>query len=134
MHEGSEKILHWFHQTFHTPRAKQTVQQFVSDCIVCQHNKTEHLHTAGLLQLLPIPDQIWEDISMDFIEALPKMGGKSVILTMVDHLSKYAHFIPLAHPYSARAVAHKFFSEIVKLQGLPKSIVSDRDVVFTSIF
>jgi hypothetical protein len=109
-HEGSEKILHWFHQTFHTPRAKQTVQQFVSDCIVCQHNKTEHLHTAGLLQLLPIPDQIWEDISMDFIEALPKMGGKSVILTMVDHLSKYAHFIPLAHPYSARMVAHKFFS------------------------
>jgi hypothetical protein len=71
---------------------------------------------------------------MDFIEALPKMGGKSVILTMVDHLSKYAHFIPLAHPYSARTVAHKIFSEIVKLHGLPKSIVSDRDVVFTSIF
>jgi hypothetical protein len=133
-HEGSEKTLHRFHQTFHTPRAKQIVQQFVSDCTVCQRNKTEHLHPAGLLQPLPIPDQIWEDISMDFIEALPKVGGKSVILTVVDRLSKYAHFIPLTHPYSATTVAHKLFSEIVKLHGLPKSIVSDRDVVFTSRF
>ena len=60
---------------------------------------------------------------MDFIEAFPKIGGKSVILTVVDRLSKYAHFIPLAHPYSATMVAHKFFSEIVRLHGLPKSIV-----------
>ena len=66
-HEGSEKTLHRFQQTFHTPRAKQTVQQYVSDCTVRQCNKTEHLHPAGLLQPLPIPEQIWEDISMDFI-------------------------------------------------------------------
>ena len=102
--------------------------------MICQRNKTEHLHPAGLLQPLPIPEQIWEDISMDFIEALPKVGGKSVILTVVDRLSKYAHFIPLAHPYSATTVAHTFFSEIVRLHGLPHSIVSDRDVVFTSRF
>ena len=66
--------------------------------MICQRNKTEHLHPAGL-------DQIWEDISMDFIEALPKVAGKTVILTVVDRLSKYAHFIPLAHPYSATTVA-----------------------------
>ena len=71
---------------------------------------------------------------MDFIEALPKVGGKLVILIVVDRLSKYAQFIPLAHPNSATTVAHKFFSEIVKLHGFPKSIVSDRDVVFTSRF
>ena len=64
---------------------------------------------------------------MDFIEALPKVGGKSVILTVVDRLSKYAHFIPLAHPYSATTVAQKFFSEIVRLHGLPRSIVIDQD-------
>ena len=63
-----------------------------------------------------------------------RSGGKSVILTVVDRLSKYAHFIPLAHPYSATMVAHKFFSEIVRLHGLPKSIVSDRDAIFTSRF
>ena len=71
---------------------------------------------------------------MDFIEALPKVGGKLVTLTVVDRLSKYAHFVPLAHPYSATTVAHKFFSEIVRLHGLPKSIIRDRGVIFTSIF
>jgi hypothetical protein len=71
---------------------------------------------------------------MNFIEALQKVGSKSVILTIVDRLSKYAHFIPLAHPYSATTVVQSFFSEVVRLHGLPKSIVSDRDVVFTSKF
>jgi hypothetical protein len=67
---------------------------------------------------------------MDFIEALPKVGGKSVILTVVDRLSKYAHFIP----YSATTVAQRFFSKVVRLHGLPNSIVSDQDVVFMSKF
>ena len=71
---------------------------------------------------------------MDFIEGFPKVGGKSVILTVVDRFSKYAHFIALGHPYSASSVAHAFFDNIVKLHGLPSSIVSDRDPVFTSTF
>jgi hypothetical protein len=133
-HEGFEKTLHHFHLTFHTAKAKQKVHQFVSECSVCQRNKTEHLHPAGLLQPLPVPEQIWEDISMNFIEALQKVGSKSVILTVVDRLSKYAYFTPLAHPYSATAVVQRFFSEVVRLHGLPKSIVSDRDVVFMSKF
>jgi hypothetical protein len=68
---------------------------------------------------------------MDFIEGLPKVGGKSVILTIVDRFSKYAHFIPLGHPYMAASVAHAFFDDIVRLHGFPTSIVSDRDPVFT---
>ena len=48
-HEGSEKTLHRFRLTFHTPKAKQTIQQFVSNCMICQRNKTEHLHPARLL-------------------------------------------------------------------------------------
>jgi hypothetical protein len=83
---------------------------------------------------LDVPSRIWEDISMDFIEGLPKVGGKSVILTVVDRFSKYAHFIPLAHPYTAETVAKAFFSDIVRLHGVPTSVVSDRDVVFTSGF
>lgn len=71
---------------------------------------------------------------MDFIEGLPKVGGKSVILTVVNRFSKYAHFIPLAHPYTAETVAKAFFTSIVRLHGVLISIVSDRDVVFTSNF
>jgi transposase InsO family protein len=68
---------------------------------------------------------------MDFIEGLPKVGGKSVVLTMVDRFSKYAHFIALGHPYTATSVARAFFEGIVRLHGFPSSIVSDRDPVFT---
>jgi len=68
---------------------------------------------------------------MDFIEGLPKVGGKSVILTVVDRFSKYAHFIALGHPYTATSVARAFFDGIVRLHGFPTSIVSDRDPVFT---
>jgi hypothetical protein len=62
------------------------------------------------------------------------VNGKSVILTVVDRFSKYAHFVPLGHPYTATSVAKVFFEEIVRLHGLPESIVSDRDPVFTSKF
>jgi hypothetical protein len=71
---------------------------------------------------------------MDFIEGFPKVGGKSVILTVVDIFLKFAHFIRLSHPYSAVTVAKAFFDNIVRLHGMPCSIVSDRDSVFTSTF
>jgi len=98
---------------------------------VCQQNKTETLHPARLLQPLPVPSLIWADISLDFIEALPKVHGKSVLLTVVDRFSKFTHFIPLGHPYTASSVARAFFQEIVRLHGFPESIVSDHDPVFT---
>ena len=68
---------------------------------------------------------------MDFIEGLPSVHGKSVILTVVDRFSKFAHVIALGHPYTAASVARAFFNDIVRLHGFPQSIVSDRDPVFT---
>jgi transposase InsO family protein len=133
-HEGAEKTLHRFRRDFHTPRARAIIQDLVRHCITCQRNKTEHLHPAGLLAPLPVPTSVWSDISMDIIEGLPKVGGKSVILLVVDRFSKYVHFIALRHPYSAETVASVFFSEVVRLHGLPSTIVSDRDPVFTSTF
>jgi hypothetical protein len=97
-HEGGEKTLNRFRSLFYSPSARRRVREFVRGCPVCQRNKTEHLHPAGLLQPLPVPRQVWDDIAMDFIEGFPKVGGKSVILTVVDRFSKFAHFIPLSHP------------------------------------
>ncbi|XP_052151756.1 uncharacterized protein LOC127770121 [Oryza glaberrima] len=105
----------------------------VRACATCQRFKSDHLHPAGLLLLLLVPTSVWADIGLDFIEALPRVGGKSVILTVVDRFSKYCHFIPLAHPYSAESVAQAFFAEIVRLHRVPQSMVSDRDPVFTAV-
>jgi hypothetical protein len=110
------------------------VQDFVKACVTCQQYKSDHLRPAGLLQSLPVPSAVWADVGIDFIEALPKVQGKTVILSVVDRFSKYCHFIPLAHPYTAESVADAFFADIVRLHGVPQSIVSDRDPVFTSAF
>lgn len=71
---------------------------------------------------------------MDFVEGFPKVHGKSVVLTVVDRFSKYAHFVALGQPYTASFVARVFFDNIGRLRGIPSSIVSDRDPVFTSSF
>jgi hypothetical protein len=83
---------------------------------------------------LLVPNLVWADIALDFIEGLLKVGDKSVILMVVDRFSKYDHFIPLGHPYSVEGVAKVFFGEIVRLHGIPKLLVSDRNPVFTSAF
>ncbi|GKC72485.1 putative mitochondrial protein [Tanacetum coccineum] len=74
------------------------------------------------------------DISMDFIESLPLSLGKSALLVVVDTLSKFAHFLPITHPYTASQVAHLFLDTVYMLPGLPKTIVSNRDKVFMSLF
>jgi len=90
--------------------------------------------SPGGLEPLALLGRVWEKISMDFIDGLPRSEGFIVILVVVDRLSKYAHFIPLQHPYTAMTVASAFFREVVRLHGVPEAIVAYRDKVFLSQF
>lgn len=113
---------------------KRDVQEHVAACNICQRNKSDSRSPARLLQPLPVPTKVWEDISLDFIDGLPISAGKDSILVVVDRLTKYAHFIALRHPYSAKQIAIVFVTEIMRLHGTPRSIVSDRDPIFMSTF
>ena len=95
-------------------------------------SKASQYSPPGLLQPLPVPQGVWQDISLDFVEGLPKSDGHEVILVVVDKFTKYAHFFALKHPYSAISVAKVLYDGVIKLHGLPQTIVSDRDIIFTS--
>jgi hypothetical protein len=66
---------------------------------------------------------------MDFIEGFPISEGYNSIFVVVDRYTKYAHFIPLKHPFIEHTVPRAVIDNVVKLHGLPRSIVSDKDSV-----
>jgi hypothetical protein len=104
---------------FHWSGLKKDVIAYVKHCAVCQKNKAEHTPYPSLRQPLPIPDKAWTHISLDFVEGLPKLEGKDVILVVVDGFTKYAHFLPLSHPYTVKQVADLFQDNIARFHGPP---------------
>ena len=133
-HSGSTKTYDRVKRSFFWDGMKQYIRNFVAKCDICQCNNGETVKSSSTLQMLPIPPAIWKDISMDFITSLPKSRNKSVIMVVVDRLSKYSHFCALQHPFTTSTVAQIFMDQVFKLYGMPHSIVSDRNPTFTSNF
>lgn len=96
-------------KNFYWHGIKKDIIKWVKECDTCQRNKAENVSYHGLLQPLPIREQIWEDVSMDYIIGLPKSKGYNIIFVLVDRLSKYSHFWPMKLPYTAQSVAQLFF-------------------------
>lgn len=117
-------LLYW-------PNMKMDICKWVSECDIFQRVEIE---SPRLLQSLLVPEVPWHDIAMDFVEGLPSSGQKNTILVVVDRLTKYGHFLPLKHPYTAQDIINILLREIYKLHGLLKIIVTTRDPVFTSQF
>lgn len=133
-HAGYEKTYQQAKRYLYWKGMKKNIKGYIKQCRVCQQKKYETMLPARLLQPLPIPLKPWTDISLDFIEGLPNSQGFNVILVVVDRLTKYNHFAPLKHPYTAKTVAQTFMQHVFKLHGLPQTIVSDRNPIFTSHF
>jgi hypothetical protein len=107
----------------------------VARCLECQQVKVEHRHPTGLLQPHTILESKWEVISMEFIVGLPLMTRRHYsIFVVVDPLTKSVHFIPVCMTYHTPHIARVFISEIVRLHGMPKMIISNRGSMFTGRF
>jgi hypothetical protein len=78
-HQGYFKMYRQISERFSWKGLKDDVLKHIQECTTCQQNKAEQTHPAGLLHPLPIPEQKWESISMDFITGLPRVQGRNYI-------------------------------------------------------
>ena len=114
---------------------KRDISEFVTKCLICQQVKAEHQVPSGLLQQVMVLEWKWDMITMDFVTSLPLTPRKKdAVWVVVDRLIKSAHFIPVRTDYSLDKLAELYIAEIVRLHGVPMSIISDRDPRFTSRF
>ncbi|KAL8138896.1 LOW QUALITY PROTEIN: hypothetical protein V2J09_004897 [Rumex salicifolius] len=132
-HSGRDAIAQRIKSLFYWPRMNVEIQNYVRNCTVCQTNKYDQAAKPGLIQPLPVPEGVWQSISLDFIEGLPPSFHKHCILVVVDRLSKYAHFLALSHPYTALDIAQAYMDNppplhLPYLPGESSSAVVDRSL------
>jgi len=126
VHSRRNKLYKYLKQTFWWSNMKQKVAEYVAKCLTSQRVKIEHQQPAGLLQLLDIPAWKWDSVSMDFVVRLPLTQKKNnAIWVIVDRFTKMTHFIAMRNTWTLDQLAQAYLEEIVKLHGVPSSIVSD---------
>jgi hypothetical protein len=131
-HPGINTMYKTLSQHYWWPGMHKAVESHVQHCTKCQQNKTLP-YTQGQLQPLQLPTQRWESISLDLVTGLPRTtSGYDAILTVVDRFSRMVHFIPTTKTCTAPQVAQLLLDNIVKLHGIPSSVVSDRDPRFAT--
>lgn len=133
-HAGVTKTLAHITENFHWTGLHEDVKRFVANYVDCQVTKYEAQKMAGLLCPLPVPCRPWEDLPLDFIVGLPPYQGNTTILVVVDRFFKGIHLGLLPTAHTAHTTASLFVNIVVKLHGIPRSFVSDRDPLFISRF
>ena len=112
---------------------KRHIGDFVRQCLTCQQIKAKHQRPAGLLQPLEVAEWKWEHITMDFVTHFPWTSWKhDTVWVIVDQLNKSAHFLVVRMTFTLEEFCKLYIQEIVRLHGVPISIVSDRDPRFTT--
>jgi deoxyuridine 5'-triphosphate nucleotidohydrolase len=133
-HGGFERTYGRIANSFYWPRITKDIRKFVSTCAICQKIKHARHAPYGILQPIPIPNQPFEVVTMDFISELPPSHGYNAIFVLVCKLTKYAFFIPCSTRINEKKAAQLFFDKIVTHVGLPKQVISDRDTRWRNLF
>lgn len=133
-HFGLAKTLELITRDYWWPQISHEVAEYIKTCEVCSRSKSKRRKPSGLLHPLPTPTDRWVDVSMDFMSGLPNVDGYDNICVVVDRFTKMAHFIPCKKAIDAKETAKLFIANVVKLHGLPRSILSDRGPQFESKF
>ena len=133
-HPGRDRMLAIAQAAVYWPRLAKQIRDFVKSCDLCQRSKSMNRQTAAAVQPLAIPLQRWAHQTMDFLTGLPDSDGSDAICTVVDRATRRVHFLPTTKTVTAEGAAQLYTDGIVRLHGLPLSIVSDRDKLFTSLF
>jgi len=129
---GIDKTLVLLKEMFYWPHMKKDVHKHCTRCAACLQAKSKVM-PHRLYTPLPIRSAPWVDISMDFVLGLPRtQRGVDSIFVVVDRFRRMTHFIPCHKVDDASHISKLFFREAVRLHGLPRTIVSDRDAKFLS--
>ncbi|KAI3790531.1 hypothetical protein L2E82_03636 [Cichorium intybus] len=135
IHPGSDKMYLDLKKLYWWPNMKAQIATYVNKCLTCSKVKAEYQKPSGLLQQPSIPEWKWECIAMDFITKLPRTSsGYDSIWVVIDRLTKSAHFLAIKETDKMEKLTRTYLREIVRLHGIPTSIISDRDTRFTSRF
>ena len=133
-HLGPQKTSEYIRRYYWWPRIGQDVEQYCKTCPICQTTKSSTQKVPGLLHSLPIPTRPWESIAMDFVGPFPESRGLDYLWVVICRLTSMVHLTPIRTTTTASELTWIYVREIVRLHGLPHSIVSDRDSKFTSRF
>ena len=133
-HLGQNKTLQLVRREYVWPKLRTFVQHFCNSCTTCKCSKAPRHKPYRLLKQLPVPERLWNSVSMDFIEHLPASSGYTSILVVVDRLSKQGIFIPTVDEITAPQLAKLFVIHVFSKHGVPSHVTCDRRSEFVSAF
>ena len=124
-HLGQHRMQELIKRTYWWPGLKEDIKKYVQECIKCQQNKVQHQKKAGELHPLEIPEEPWQDISIDMIGPLPRSNKMDAILVIMNRFTKMIRLKATTTNISSEEVAKIYRDEIWKIHGIPKTILSD---------
>lgn len=133
-HWGVMRTLDLLYRTFGWPDARADVLNYIKLCRSCQAVKVDHRPPQGKMMPLQVPDRPCSVIGVDFIVKLPLSNGFDLVMVVIDHFSKAAHFIAAKETWKADQLAEAFIAHVFRSHGLPDTIISDRGTTFMSQF